>query len=324
MKPRWQGETMRGTGTSRDAARARAHRGNVYPLIINHPSSIINPTAFTLIELLVVISVIALLISILLPTVQRVRRQAQAVVCQSKLREWGGLFAAQATASPGEAILCPYIAPDRATDGWTGEDEAAILIPGTKAYDWIGSLERKYVPQVRGLLLCPSTSRLSTKAEKDVPYPSASGDTFSAAWAMAPKSGETRALSYGRNLGAQFLGSSTASPFWKFSLDMRTTASVPILFDCGTTFAGARWTEGPPPYEECSYVLCGQWSYVCISRHNAGINSLFLDWSVRRVGLKGLWTLKWAEGWDTAGPWTKRGGVVPEDWPAWMRRFRDY
>ena len=55
-----------------------------------------------------------------------------------------------------------------------------------------------------------------------------------------------------------------------------------------------------------------------------GINAAFLDWSVRKVGLKELWTLKWSRTFDTAGPWTKAGGVEPEDWPQWMRKFKDY
>jgi prepilin-type processing-associated H-X9-DG protein len=63
---------------------------------------------------------------------------------------------------------------------------------------------------------------------------------------------------------------------------------------------------------------------VCIKRHSGGINMLFLDWSVRKVGLKELWTLAWDGEFDTAGPWTKRGGAQPEDWPPWMRGFKDY
>ena len=64
--------------------------------------------------------------------------------------------------------------------------------------------------------------------------------------------------------------------------------------------------------------------YSCINRHDGGVNCVFLDGSVRKVGLKELWTLKWHGRFDTAGPWTKRGGVRPEDWPQWMRRFKDY
>ena len=61
-----------------------------------------------------------------------------------------------------------------------------------------------------------------------------------------------------------------------------------------------------------------------INRHNGHINGLFLDWSVRKVGLKELWTLKWRASYDTAGPWTRAGGVQAEDWPKWMRGFKDY
>jgi len=61
-----------------------------------------------------------------------------------------------------------------------------------------------------------------------------------------------------------------------------------------------------------------------MNRHAGGINMLFGDGAVHKVGIKELWTLKWHDTFDTAGPWTKAGGVRPEDWPEWMRKFKDY
>jgi prepilin-type processing-associated H-X9-DG protein len=66
------------------------------------------------------------------------------------------------------------------------------------------------------------------------------------------------------------------------------------------------------------------WGRFCLNRHSGAVNCLFMDSSVRKVGLKELWTLKWHREFNTANRWTKAGGVQPEDWPKWMRNFKDY
>jgi len=40
--------------------------------------------------------------------------------------------------------------------------------------------------------------------------------------------------------------------------------------------------------------------------------------------LKELWKLKWRRNFDANGRWTSAGGCGPDDWPEWMRRFKDY
>jgi len=96
-------------------------------------------------------------------------------------------------------------------------------------------------------------------------------------------------------------------------------ANIPVILDSRKPRVMHHNTDEPPRFEHA-------WLHhsVCMNRHNGHINGLFMDWSVRRIGLKELWTLKWQEDADTAGPWTKAGGALPEDWPAWMRSFKDY
>lgn len=59
------------------------------------------PRGFTLIELLVVISIIALLISILMPSLSRAREQAKGVHCLARLKEFGNAIAAYENTSNG-------------------------------------------------------------------------------------------------------------------------------------------------------------------------------------------------------------------------------
>jgi prepilin-type processing-associated H-X9-DG protein len=85
-------------------------------------------------------------------------------------------------------------------------------------------------------------------------------------------------------------------------------------------------TDQPPPTEAGPGDTVGinEMNRVCVDRHNGFVNSLFCDWTVRKIGLKELWTLKWHRTYNVNGPWTKAGGATPDKWPQWMRSYKDY
>ncbi|UCE49691.1 MAG: hypothetical protein JSW47_05995, partial [Phycisphaerales bacterium] len=104
-------------------------------------------------------------------------------------------------------------------------------------------------------------------------------------------------------------------------------SNIPVMGD-GTWRSDAQPYERdrPPAYEgePRGGVASDEIRIFCINRHDGFINMLFMDWSTRKVGLKELWTLKWYVRCNTGGAWTRAGGIRPDEWPEWMRSFKDY
>ena len=84
--------------------------------------------------------------------------------------------------------------------------------------------------------------------------------------------------------------------------------------------------DEPPQTDGATAAMAGsnEIRRVCLNRHQYAVNCAFADWSIRKVELKELWTLKWHKNYHTRGPWTLAGNVSLDRWPKWMKSLTDY
>jgi len=242
-------------------------------------------TGFTLIELLVVISIIALLVAILMPALGKAKNQAKTMICLSNLRQWGiyfNMYAEDNNERFPSAKACP------SGSSWT------IVL---EYYDHEG----------KEILFCPMATKYIPKFEDR---------TF----------GASNTGSYGINRWIFDTKGFTDSSSWPFKYRWKTpyvrrAYQTPLLLDCSMDGGQPLSSDNPPQYPGDNYGWTqNQMNRFCINRHNGYIQSVFLNFSVRKVGLKELWKLKWHREFDTNGEWTKINTV----WPEWMSEFEDY
>jgi prepilin-type N-terminal cleavage/methylation domain-containing protein len=279
--------------------------------------------AFTLIELLVVIAAVALLMALLLPALSRARKQAKAAVCLSHLKQWGTTLALYAQDNEG------HLPPTQVNALW-------MLRGASKSQTGPNEPPVQQDVRTERIICCPMATKppdtppggFLWRNGQVVQVQGTTGAAFGAWEVTSPA--PAFCGSYGLN-GSLFPSlPAGAANVWMGDgpgletniFSIKAVARIPVLLDSVAPVASAgSAADTPPPDPSRLWPGLGMF---CIDRHDACVGGLFLDWSARKVGLKELWTLKWYPRFNTAGHWTKAGGVKPEQWPPWMRNMKDY
>ncbi|MHC4647111.1 MAG: prepilin-type N-terminal cleavage/methylation domain-containing protein [Planctomycetota bacterium] len=242
---------------------------------------------FTLIELLVVISIIALLMSILMPALSQVKEQAKGAICKSNLHQW--------------ALLWQMFVND---DSVAGKKAGKFQDRGGSVW-WVQTIVEHYYEAVQPKMwLCPSATKSISEGARN-PF-MAWDDGFTANIRGVNVQMDVKG-SYGINL---WISNNTDDgklntgqrEFWT-SPEARGAQHAPLM-GC------SQWKDADPILSDSPpRVMIDVWTpgqqemrRFCIPRHSNGVNMLFLDWSVRWVGLKGLWRLKWHRSYEVGGP----------------------
>ena len=271
---------------------------------------------FTLIELLVVIAIIAMLLAVLLPSLNEAKKQARAIVCKSNLHQWGLIWKLYTDDNDG------YF-----TSGWN---------VGWKRGQWIVAL-REYWVDRQSLLTCPTAIKPLAGTNHGGPF-----NTYLSTNIADPgPDGYVERASYGMNdwvfnppAGVSAIQGRDANLHWR-RMDAANSSKIPLFLD-------SMWRGGGPFYEGNSITkriappdFNGQWGnntdlsgtgggaghemkHFCIDRHSKAVNGVFFDLSTRKIPLKHLWKLKWHKKFDTSGY-----PAYGDPWPAWMQQFKE-
>lgn len=248
------------------------------------------------------------------------RKHAKDIVCRSNLRQW-------------------YLAMSEFTndnDGslWRGFlwNPCPSVPPVAQSIWWMAAL-KNYHGDIDKIRFCPTTK--PRWAEDGVtPGPGWGKEPF-AAWghnswldANSPfpdcDSGSYAVNGWIENSWDDC--SSFAPKWWRNINTIANAETVPFLLDGQWIDAWPQPNQVPPEAENMNWQDNTSSHFVRIlqNRHEEAENCAFMDGTVRKVGLKELWTLKWHREFNTEGMWTLAGGATSSMWPGWMQDMEAY
>jgi prepilin-type N-terminal cleavage/methylation domain-containing protein/prepilin-type processing-associated H-X9-DG protein len=287
---------------------------------------------FTLVELLVVIGIIALLISVLLPALNKARAASRTTACLSNLHQMGAAWNIYLSENKGH--LPSYI--------WHNPPAGVTMTPQQlQEFVWHG-----YWFGILGDLRVQSSSLLCPEAQEPVPFntkgsgnggfglvKNAWSGQFQSSLPVGITLDTTRVnLSNDASKGGFRIGSyefnrnvtagnkpknpptptaSSAASFGSYISSVKPSTEVPVFFDStwvdGNAFPnGTPTAQAPPPPDlagaGAATAASGNdhWRFL-IARHNRGINVAFADGSARWVPLEQTFMLRWTPYWQPYG-----------------------
>ena len=266
---------------------------------------------FTLVELLVVIAIIALLMSILMPALAKVKNQAKTAACAAHLHQMG-------TA----ALMYTH-------DNDSYFHKGYVQGGSTRFDHWMVAWEPYYLDG--DIRCCPAAPKSKTEIDEQGNVTTHKNPFV--AWGIFPSSNtwfkEGHYGSYAINgwvsnppLGISWMGVATdAENHWRRS-DVKGAGIIPLMLDSPWVNAWPYETDIQPEYSDQTYLGMEGIGRFCVNRHDGFVNCVFLDSAVRKIGLKQLWLLKWHQFYDTTYAVT-----YPVDWSygtGWMAKFKKY
>jgi prepilin-type processing-associated H-X9-DG protein/prepilin-type N-terminal cleavage/methylation domain-containing protein len=277
--------------------------GSHHPASVNESPAARKRAAFTLVELLVVIGIIAILIAMLMPTLQRARRAARTTQCLSTVRQLGIAWTMY-TLQQRRSI--PFYQANEDTGLWIGQLRGVY----TRIDD-----HRLCPEALEPFRILPATSNRTGTANNcwgPSNYPFIGNQTGSYGFngwlyyyntAKPPVRGGTTA-----SVAPPLAGYPNPRADWFDVPNYRKrSADVPV-------FADSIWVDGFPTWldavpknlnvgvylnsdtripDQSAAGMKGHMGRFAIARHGRAVNVVFVDGHAQTVPLRELWSLYW-------------------------------